>query len=176
MSGGQAAVGVLAGVALFAFQTAAEELYFRGWLQPILGARWGAVTGLVVTAVLFAALHLAGGARAPLSLLNLFLGGVLFGLLALRTGGLWAPFMAHFAWNWAEACGLGLEQNPGIGPNASLFHLALTGDALWSGGGDRLNASLGMTLVLASLVIGVAAFGAAGAPRRTVTRSAAASG
>jgi membrane protease YdiL (CAAX protease family) len=116
-------------------------------------------------------LHLAGGAREPLSLLNLFLGGVLFGLLALRSGGLWAPFIAHFAWNWTEACGLGLEANPGIGPNASLFHIALHGDALWSGGDDRLNGSVAMTLVLAALVLGLLAFGASRSERPAAYRS-----
>ena len=56
-----------------AFCVAAEELYFRGWLQPLLCARWGVWAGVIVTALLFAGLHVAGGARAPMSLLNLLL-------------------------------------------------------------------------------------------------------
>jgi membrane protease YdiL (CAAX protease family) len=171
LAGGQAAAGVVAGLALFAFQVAAEELYFRGWLQPALCARWGSGSGLIVTAVLFAGLHIAGGARAPLSLANLFLGGLMFGLLALRSGGLWAPFMAHFAWNWTEACGLGLEANPGVGPSASIFHIALHGEAPWSGGDDRLNGSLAMTLVLAALVVGLAAFGSSRSATLAARRS-----
>ena len=159
LSGVAAITAIASGVLLFALQSAAEELYFRGWLQPLLCARWGATVGVLVTALLFAGLHLAGGARAPVSLINLFLGGLLFGLLALRTGGLWAPVLAHFAWNWSEAAGAGLEANPDLGPTGSILHLALRGDPIWSGGEDHLNGSIAMTLVLLALVIGLMAFG-----------------
>jgi membrane protease YdiL (CAAX protease family) len=159
LSGAAGIAAIVSGVVLFALQCTAEELYFRGWLQPLLCARWGASAGVLVTALLFAGLHLAGGARAPVSLINLFLGGLLFGLLALRTGGLWAPVLAHFAWNWSEAVGAGLEANPDLGPTGSILHLALRGDPIWSGGEDHLNGSIAMTLVLAALVIGMMAFG-----------------
>lgn len=151
--------GVAAGLVLIAFQAASEEVYFRGWLQPALCARWGAWPGLAVTAILFAGLHLVGGARSSLTLVNLLLGGLMFGLLALRSGGLWAPFGAHLAWNWIESCGLGLEPNPGLGPTGSVVDLDLGGPALWSGGIDTMNGSLGATLVLAALVLGLAVFG-----------------
>ncbi len=159
LSGVAGIAAIASGVVLFALQSTAEELYFRGWLQPLLCARWGATAGVLVTATLFAGLHLAGGPRAPVSLINLFLGGLLFGLLALRTGGLWAPVLAHFAWNWSEAAGAGLEANPDLGPTGSILHLALRGDPIWSGGDDHLNGSIAMTLVLAILVIGLTAFG-----------------
>jgi membrane protease YdiL (CAAX protease family) len=155
--GAAAAGGVGLGLAMFSLQAAAEEVYFRGWLQPILCERWGPWPGLAVTAVLFAALHVAGGVRSPLALLNLTLGGLMFGLLALRSGGLWAPFLAHLAWNWIEACGVGLEPNPGLGATGALVDLDLRGAALWSGGPDDLNGSLATTLVLASIVIALAA-------------------
>lgn len=159
LSGPAGIAAIASGVVLFALQSTAEELYFRGWLQPLLCVRWGATAGVLVTALLFAGLHLAGGARAPVSLINLFLGGLLFGLLALRTGGLWAPVLAHFAWNWSEAAGAGLEANPDLGPTGSILHLALRGEPIWSGGDDHLNGSIGMTLVLLALVIGLMAFG-----------------
>ena len=155
--GPAAAAGVSAGLVLFAFQCAAEEVYFRGWLQPLLCQRWGPWAGLAVSSLLFAALHLLGGARSPLALINLVLGGVMFGLLALRSGGLWAPFLAHFSWNWIEACGVGLEPNPGIGPTGALVDLDLGGAKLWSGGADDLNGSLATTLVLLSVTIALLA-------------------
>ncbi len=149
--GAAAAVGVAASVLIFAFQAGAEEYVFRGWLQPLLCARWGAWVGLISTAVIFAAVHLVGGARSPLTLVNLLLAGLLFGLLALRTGGLWAPLAAHWGWNWMEASGLGLEPDPGVGPLGALADFDLRGRALWSGGADHLNGSLAETLVLLGL-------------------------
>jgi hypothetical protein len=74
------------------------------------------------------------------------------GLLALRTGGLWAAFAAHGVWNWTESCGVGLDPNPGVGAFGALIDLDLAGPALWSGGEDGLNGSLALTLVLGVIV------------------------
>jgi len=140
------------GAALVIVQSVAEEAFFRGWLQPVLCASWGAWAGLLLTAAAFAVLHIIAGAHGLLAVVNLFLGGLLFGLLALRTGGLLAPAAAHFAWNWSESGVLGLTPDP----SGSLLTLRLGGAPLWSGGADTMNGSLATTLVLAALVAGFA--------------------
>ena len=149
--------GILIGALIVAFQAGGEEIFFRGWVQPVLCARFGPWMGLVVTAALFTGLHLVVGARNPLSVLNLMLGGLLFGLLALRSGGLWAAFSAHWAWNWTESSLLGLDPNPGVAPTGSLVDLDLAGPALWSGGTDGMNGSLAATFVLLTLVVAMMA-------------------
>ncbi|HYD46668.1 MAG TPA: CPBP family intramembrane glutamic endopeptidase [Phenylobacterium sp.] len=147
-------IAATAGVVVIGFQATAEEVCFRGWLQPLLCARWGPWLGGAVTAVLFAALHAIGAELTPVAAVNLLLGGLLFGLLALRSGGLWAPVGAHFGWNWTEAAGLGLEPNPGVGPLGAMADLDIAGAALWSGGTNGLNGSLATSLVLAALIAG----------------------
>ena len=152
--GGWLGFGLLAlGLGLMAVQVFAEEVFFRGWLLPALAGRIGAPGGVVLGAGLFAALHVTAGVRAPLSLLNLMLGGVWFGLLAWRSGGLAAPFAAHFAWNALEDQGLGLTPNPGAGALGSVFDFDLTGLPLWGGQEEGLNASIGTTLVLIALIV-----------------------
>lgn len=142
----------LLGTPLVLYQCAAEEVYFRGWLQPLLGRQFGPWVGIGVTAVLFAGLHvLVGVAKAPLSMVNIALAGTLFGLLAWRTGGLAAPVLAHFGWNWAESMWLGLSPNPGVDPYGSILNLDMTGSALWGGSEEGLNASLAVTFVLLAL-------------------------
>ena len=140
------------GAVLVVVQSVAEEAFFRGWLQPVLCASWGAWPGLLLTAAAFALLHIIAGAHGILAVVNLFLGGLLFGLLALRTGGLLAPAAAHFAWNWSESGVLGLSPDP----SGSLLTLRLGGAPLWSGGADTMNGSLASTLVLIALVAGFA--------------------
>jgi len=147
--------GAVAGLALVAYQAGAEELLFRGWMQPVLCARLGPLAGLALTSAIFAGLHLAGAPRSLLAVVNITLGGLLFGLLALRTGGLWAAIGAHVAWNWTEQYALGLDPNPGVGPTGALLDLDLSGPALWSGGADGMNGSLAATGVLALLVGGL---------------------
>jgi membrane protease YdiL (CAAX protease family) len=154
-------------------QSLSEEAFFRGWLQPVLSADWGPWAGLVVTSALFALLHVIAGAQSPpaaldllmkggaatregqdtiiqagLTMTNMFLGGMLFGALAMRTGNLVAPAAAHFAWNWTESGVSGLNGDP----TGSLMNLRFIGAPLWNGGADTMNGSLAATLVLLALV------------------------
>ena len=135
------------------FQVAAEEVFFRGWIQPALSRKVGSIAGVALAALLFTGFHVTGGARAPLSLVNILLAGVLFGLLALRSGGILASIAAHFAWNASENLGLGLDPNPGIDIFGGLFDIDLAGAPTWGGNPEGLNASIGTVAVLVALIL-----------------------
>lgn len=77
-----AAISVLAGIG--------EEVLFRGAAQPELG--------LIVTSLAFGALHIGGRATWALGFWAAFLGALL-GWLAIATGGLLAPIVAHMAYD-----------------------------------------------------------------------------
>ena len=143
----------VAGILIITGQVAAEELFFRGWMQPLVARYTGPLVALAIVAMVFAGFHIIGGARAPLSCLNLVLGGIWFGLLGWRSGGLTAPVAAHFGWNVTEQLVLGLDPNPGIGDFGSLLNWDLTGLAYWGGTEEGLNASMAMTFVLAALIV-----------------------
>lgn len=145
---------LLLGTVLVFYQSAAEEIYFRGWIQPVLNRNFGPWVGVFVSALLFALLHvLAGAVASPVSFVNVTLAGGLFGLLAWRTGGLAAPVMAHFAWNWAESLLFGLAPNPGTDVWTAFVDFDLTGSGLWGGSDEGLNASLAVTFVLVALCL-----------------------
>jgi membrane protease YdiL (CAAX protease family) len=151
--------GVAFGAAIVVLQSFSEEAFFRGWLQPVLCADWGPWPGLLVCSALFAALHVIAGVQnlltteGAIAVVNLFLGGLLFGLLALRTGNLLAPAAAHFAWNWTESGVLGLSEDP----TGSLFSLKFAGLPLWNGGAETMNGSLATVIVLVALIAALAA-------------------
>lgn len=151
--GGTGAGALLAGTLLVLIQSGGEEAYLRGWFMPALARRWGVAPGIALSALLFAALHLLGGSRAPLTLVNMALGGVLFGVLAWRSGGIAVSIAAHFGWNWGEALLLGLDPNPGVGSFGAILNIDLTG-VRWLGGSDEgLNASVPMTIILLALLL-----------------------
>ena len=154
--GGSVSVLLLAGAAVIAVQVLAEEVFFRGWLQPVLVKAVGVPVAIGVVAVAFAGLH--GLARWPgaVGLANLALGGVLFGVLAARGGGIAGAFGAHAAWNGCEQLLLGLDPNPGIGGFGSLIDLDLIGSAGWGGSADGLNASWAMVTALLALLVPLA--------------------
>ncbi|WP_260598946.1 CPBP family intramembrane glutamic endopeptidase [Sphingomonas endolithica] len=152
-AGGAPSVGgaILLGLLTVTLQVIAEEAYFRGWLQPLVVRVWGQRLAVPVVAAGFAALHVLGGARDPLALANLFLGGLVFGLLAARAGGIAPAVGMHLGWNGAEQLLLGLEPNPGVSSFGSILDLDLVGSALWGGSTEGLNASMAMMVALLAI-------------------------
>lgn len=144
---------LLGGVGITLFQCLSEEVLFRGWAQSFLMKQVGALAGILLASLLFMGFHLIGAPLSPLAMLNLFLGGILFGLFAWRSGGIIAPFAAHFAWNVTEDVGLGLVPNPGVGGFGAIIDYDLVGRSLWGGSAEGLNASLGTSLVLVALCL-----------------------
>jgi membrane protease YdiL (CAAX protease family) len=146
----------------------AEELLFRCVLQPVLARAWGIGAGLVLTATAFTLTHYLGGWRDPVSLLNIFLAGWWFGVLAWRCGGLLAPTLAHFGWNGAEALILGASPNPGVGSHGSVTDIDLFGPAILGGSSEGLNASLTATIILVFLAVACGWRWRTGSDRETV--------
>jgi membrane protease YdiL (CAAX protease family) len=140
--------GLLLSAVLWLVPVGAEEVFFRGWLQPVLALRWGPWVGLLATSLLFSLAHAALKPIGPLAVLNGVLAGLLFGLLAMRTGTLWAPVAAHWAWNWGEQAVAGASPNPGLDSLGAVVDLNLVGSTWLSGGDDALNGALGATLSL----------------------------
>jgi membrane protease YdiL (CAAX protease family) len=67
-----------------------EELFFRGYMQRRLLARWSPAVVLPLVAVLFASMH-----GTPAWALGVLPVGFWFGLLAWRTGSLWPGMLCH---------------------------------------------------------------------------------
>lgn len=76
-----------------------EELLFRGALQPWLG--------LWPTTFLFAVLHIGPDRRFLVWTVSAFAGGWVLGWMALETGGLLAPIVAHVSINYIGLLWLG---------------------------------------------------------------------
>jgi len=78
-----------------------EELFFRGLLLRGFLLRYGQRQALVLTALLFAIVHLN-----PWGLLSIFLVGLLLGWLVLRTGSLLSAWLVHAIYNFAAVLAL----------------------------------------------------------------------
>ena len=86
--------GILSHVAIFTLLVLlapiAEEVFFRGFLLPVLTLRWGFLAGSGITSLLFAASHGDLGMIVPA-----FGAGMLFAWLYHRTRSLWSCIIAH---------------------------------------------------------------------------------
>ena len=107
----------LGGVLLVFFgwmvQGAAEEAVTRGWLLPVIGARYRPLLGVIVSAIIFAIFHLFNPSLGPIAVINLALFGVFTAFYALYEGGVWGVFSIHAVWNWAQGNLFGFEVSGG---------------------------------------------------------------
>jgi len=71
-----------------------EEIAFRGYAMNLIRRRFSPTSALVITSLIFAAVHLTQGFYA-LKLLVYFLAGLTFGYVALRTGSLLPAMVVH---------------------------------------------------------------------------------
>lgn len=88
-----------------------EELLFRGFLLPaIVKTQLGLAGGVVLASAGWTAMH-AG--YSPLGLLEVFLIGLYFGWLVLRTGNVWLPMALHAFYNGLQFAVLAQWPLPG---------------------------------------------------------------
>lgn len=78
-----------------------EEIFYRGLLQRSLARRFGSGVAVVGTAVIFAASHLQ-----VLQFPALLLAGLVFGVLAQRSGRLGSAIVAHMVFNMVTVVSL----------------------------------------------------------------------
>ena len=88
---------------MFIFGAFYEEILIRGYLLTRL-CRSGLNIwiSLIITSLIFSALHLANPDMSICSAVNLFLGGFFDGCIFLLTGSLWSAVISHCAWNWLQ--------------------------------------------------------------------------
>lgn len=137
------ALPALYGAAISGFT---EEILLRGVLFRIVEEGLGTWIALVLSALLFGALHLANTNATVIGALAIALtGGVLLCAGFIITRRLWMPIGMHFAWNFLESGIFGATVS---GNNAhGLLRSQLSGPTLISGGAFGPEASL-ITMVL----------------------------
>jgi membrane protease YdiL (CAAX protease family) len=134
-------------------QGAAEEALFRGFLLPILGTRYGLVTGVLTSSALFALLHIFNANLSLLAVLNLMLFGLFTAFYALKEGGLWGVFAVHSLWNWAQGNLFGMEVSGIPVQLEAIFKLKETGPDWFTGGVFGPEGGIAVTLVLLAGII-----------------------
>jgi membrane protease YdiL (CAAX protease family) len=77
-----------------------EELFFRGFLYPVLARRLGIAAGVVLTAFGFALVHASQLANAWAPLLILFMVGTVFTVVRVVTRNVAPGFLMHVGYNF----------------------------------------------------------------------------
>jgi membrane protease YdiL (CAAX protease family) len=79
-----------------------EELFFRGFMYPVLARRMGAAWAIALTALPFGLIHLPQYGWAWGAALVIVLVGVVCGIVRAQTGSVGASFLVHVGYNGTQ--------------------------------------------------------------------------
>ncbi len=129
-------------------QGGAEEVLIRGWVLPVIGARYKPWIGLLISSLIFALLHGLNPGLSVIALINLALFGLFAGLYAMREGSMWGISALHSVWNWVQGNFFGFEVSGTNAGGGTLLNLKETGADWLTGGAFGPEGGLAVTIVL----------------------------
>lgn len=101
-----------------------EEILFRGTIFQAIEERFGGVVAVMTTSLLFALAHVMNPGASVISLVNVFLAGVLLGTLLVRSASLWPSMFFHVVWNLLVALCFGAVSGNELGGGIVLLNLS----------------------------------------------------
>ena len=93
---------ILASIFFYAIISWIEEISFRGYILNNLMDSFNHYVALIVSSVMFAFFHGLNPGLSFLSLFNLFLAGILLGIVFLYTRTIWFALGLHLSWNFFQ--------------------------------------------------------------------------
>jgi membrane protease YdiL (CAAX protease family) len=132
----------------FAFQSSAEELFFRGWMLSAITAKFGVFFAVLLSSLVFFVVHFDPRANWIFRA-NVFLFAVFACCWVIRTGNVWGVMAWHGGWNWLLAVGFELRVTAlNAHLPALLIKLMPVGPDYLTGGIEGPEGSILCTLVL----------------------------
>lgn len=141
----------LTGLIVFIFVGLNEELFARGYCMMVLsqtGKRWVPV---VVSSIIFSAMHLGNPNVKILGLLNIFLVGILFAYMVVKTNNIWMAIGYHITWNYFQGNIFGFPVS-GL-DSTGLYGIKVINDNLLTGGAFGPEAGVLTSIVIIAGII-----------------------
>lgn len=135
----------------FAIQSFGEEIYTRGWTMTYFSKRHSIYVAMIVNSIVFSLTHLMNNGVDILSIINIFLFGILFAILLLRFDNLWICGGVHTAWNFSQGLIYGFNVS-GI-DTPSLLKFSQAGQNIINGGAFGPESSLIATIIVIIAII-----------------------
>jgi len=117
----------------YIFVALSEEILFRGYILKNLMASCNKYIALLISSILFSLMHLANNHIDAISILELFIGGILLGLSYIYNKRLWLPVALHFSWNFFQGPIFGFNVS-GHEHSYSLIQTHYENANIWNGG------------------------------------------
>lgn len=117
-----------------------QELLVRGYLYQMIKQKYNIVVAVIVTTILFTALHGGAFEAGIIPVLNVFTMSLLMTAVLEYSGSIIAPTIMHFLWNGTGALVLGGVSLADDYPN--LLITTFTGNEILSGGVCKIEGSI----------------------------------
>ncbi len=125
----------LTAIGLYIIVAFVEEIIFRGYILNNLMQSMNKWWALIISSLIFAATHLGNDNVQVLSIVNIFVAGLLLGINYIYTHNLWFGIFMHFGWNFFQGSVLGYNVSGiGIEPGSSIMQQSINGPEFLTGG------------------------------------------
>ncbi|MBS5985003.1 type II CAAX endopeptidase family protein [Clostridium sp.] len=137
---------------LFILVGFAEELLSRGYIIGAMEAsnnnKWFAI---MVSAVIFSLMHYGNNGFSLIPFLNIFLVGILFGVMYVKTKSIWLSTGFHITWNFFQGCIYGMPVSGITTPK--LYEMTFVGNPILNGGTFGPEGGLIVTMVIILMLV-----------------------
>jgi len=110
-----------------------EETLLRGIIFRIFEEKLGSYISLLISAIIFGAVHLLNPDSSVISSICMGIVGFMFGASYIYNRSLWLPIAIHFSWNFVQS-GIFGAITSGNEKTSSLFSTKISGTELITGG------------------------------------------
>jgi membrane protease YdiL (CAAX protease family) len=128
-----------------------EEILVRGYILINLMDSMNKYIALIVSSLLFSAMHLMNANMSVVPAINIFLAGILLGIYFVHKGNLWFPIGMHLTWNFFQGPVFGFEVSGQI--TNSIIVQDINGHELLTGGEFGFEGSLIATVAMIILIV-----------------------
>ena len=136
---------------LFTIVAFHEEIWVRGYLLNNLMRSTNKYVALSITSLLFMSIHLLNPNISILSVINLFLAGIVLGIYYIHKKNLWLPIGMHLTWNYFQGPVFGFEVS-GI-ETQSIVNQTISGSDLITGGSFGFEGSILATFIIIGMIL-----------------------
>ena len=136
---------------LFVVVSFHEEIMMRGYVLNNLMLSMNRYAALSISSVIFMSIHLLNPNVNFLSIVNLFLAGIVLGIYYIHKPNLWLPIGMHLTWNFFQGPIFGFEVS-GI-ETKSIINQSVRGNEIITGGAFGFEGSILATILIITIIV-----------------------
>lgn len=149
----QISTSLLTGIVSFIFVGFGEEILGRGYIMSVLKQTRNKWIVIIVSSLIFAALHLSNNGISVLAFINLTLVGMLFAYMYMKSKNIWMSIGYHITWNYFQGYVWGFQVS-GI-TTKGLYSIKNINDNIINGGAFGPEGGLVVTVITLIAFYGV---------------------